>query len=152
MLRPILAVCLLALSLSPALAQKAIITQDVDQPGRNPYQEAQLTNCNAAGDCPLTYGAVPSGRRRVIEWVNCEADVVPGAALIGINLGYQAPTLARAALPFTPIPSMPSRLIANAGVLMYFNAGDQPRIDGLTINGGMLFLLCTISGHDIVSP
>ena len=154
MRRLITAACLLAtvFALPPAWAQSAIVTQNNDEPGRNPFQEAQLSSCSAHGDCVLLFGAVPSKLRRVVEYANCEIDVVPGGSLIGVNLGSNSQKLVRAALPFTLTPALPTRAIVNAATRLYYETGEQPRVDALTLNAGVAFQLCTISGYDVKIP
>lgn len=150
MLRATTVVCLLAAT--PALAQAPILTRNADEPGRNPYQEAQLTSCTDPGDCSVVFATVPTSRRRVVEYANCEVDLGASGGLIGVNLGSQAPRLPRASLPFQTLPALPSRSIVNAGTHLYYEAGEQPRVDAYTVGSGTPFMLCTITGYDITLP
>ena len=137
---------------SAARAQAPIVTRNADEPARNPYQEAQLTSCTDPGDCQVVFASVPPSTRRVVDYVNCEVDLVASGALIGVNLGTQTPKLARASLSFTAIPGLPTRSIVNSGTRLYFDVNDRPSVDVYTTGSGVSFLLCTLTGYNVTLP
>lgn len=66
------AVTVIGLWSAPKLiaAVKAALVQNVDEPGRNPYQEGKSTSCPFPGDCVTTFSSVPAGTRLVLTSVS----------------------------------------------------------------------------------
>jgi len=56
----------------PALAQavRAAVVKNIDEPGRTPFEDAGISNCDAKGlACGLDYAPVPANKRLVITYV-----------------------------------------------------------------------------------
>jgi hypothetical protein len=69
----------------PLLAQvRAALVQNVDEPGRNPYQETRVATCGL-NICDLTFATVPQGKRLVLTNVSGYTYCAFGADL---PLGY----------------------------------------------------------------
>lgn len=113
-----------------AYAQKAAIVQSVDEPGRNPYQEALFnTTCRGLSSCTFSYSAVPVGKRLVLTHITGYVDVSDGTFPNGSvvsNLGGDA----YANVHFTALRGSPAalgtRMYINEQVLAYFGPGEVP--------------------------
>jgi len=107
----------------PLMAQvRAALVKNVDEKGRNPYQQSGATGCGS-GLCDFTFPAVPAGKRLVVEHVS---------ANIFVNTGGVNATFLEGAGGFT-VYSLPGRAMAtpqligvNEQVLAYFEAGQTP--------------------------
>jgi hypothetical protein len=133
-----LLLCLLVLAKAfekPLLAQiRAALTQNIDEPGRNPYQEsffAYMTNCAAASKfCNFTFSTVPAGKRLVITHVSAYVDVQNGM-LPNCNLQSDFGGSQYAEAFFTgvrgPVSAGPStRIFINQELQLYFGPGETP--------------------------
>ena len=54
--------------------------RNIDEKGRNPYQQSGVTGCGASGLCDLAFAQVPAGKRLVIEHVSANVNPNPGPA------------------------------------------------------------------------
>lgn len=153
-----IAMVLLSLAAAaPAWAQRAALTQNVDEPGRNPFAVA------LSGTPPNAYFAsfvVPAGKRYVIDNYTATCDVQAGHALTtvtlsGITTGV-ASYLTTTAHYFQPDGS-------NGGVAvnaytgssqgpLYADPGSRVYIEGRDDNFGSSVKSCSfnIAGHVIV--
>jgi hypothetical protein len=133
------AICLVCLfgafSTTPALAQRGgappqgQLVQNVDERGRNPYQETQITTCGGTQHCNFTFLAVPAGKRLVLTHVSGFVDVVGGTfpnSYVASSFGGSQ--YASVFFPGTKGTVSPTstRIVYNTDVLAYFDATDQP--------------------------
>lgn len=118
----------------PLLAQvRAALTQNIDEPGRNPYQESFFsyqTNCAAASKfCNFNFSTVPVGKRLVITHVSAYVDVISGQ-LPNCNLQSDFGGSQYASAFFTgvrgPVSAGSTRIFVNQDLQMYFGAGETP--------------------------
>ena len=114
----------------PLLAQiRAAFIQNVDEPGRNPYQETQFTVCGGPQNCNFQFAIVPAGKRLVLTHVSGFVDVKGGTlpnANVESNFGgnqyatvFFAGTRGTAAVGST-------RIVYNSDVRAYFGPGEEP--------------------------
>ena len=142
------AIVLLAVA-GPAPAQRAALTQDTDDDSRVPYQEGIFPSCPFAGDCAMVYSPVPAGKRRVIEYISCAIFVTGGFGVQTVSLNSQGFRNARGFFPITTNGYAPGTFIVNSPTLLYFNAGETPRIDAYTSGGTVSTAVCTLTGREI---
>ena len=113
----------------PLSAQvRAAIIQDVDEPGRNPYQEAQFVTC-AAQHCNFSFSTVPTGKRLVLTNVSGYVDVVGGTLPnTYIQSSFGGSQYATVFVPGTKgtVFSAGTRIVYNSMVNAYFGPGEQP--------------------------
>ena len=116
----------------PLMAQiKAAFVQNVDEPGRNTYQETHSGNCPPLNQrlCTFYFAAVPAGKRLVLTNVSGYIDVRNGSlpnAIIESNLG-NIPN----ALVFLPairgaVQVGGTRMVYNSEVKAYYVPGGTP--------------------------
>ncbi len=139
---------LLALS-GTASAQRATLTQDTESDARSPYQEGIFHSCPYAGDCAMLFSPVAAGKRRVIEYVSCVFAVTGGAGVQTVSLNSQGFRNARGFFQIQSSAYAPGTFIVNSPTLLYFNAGEIPRIDAYTSGGTVSDAVCTLTGREI---
>jgi hypothetical protein len=149
------AVCAIPLLAGSALAQtRAVLIQNLDESIRAPYQEAAFVNCNTF-QCTLFFPAVPAGRRRTVEQVSCSIFLPSGTAegrMQSLELSFQDRRPVRAYLPYAANPGSSILFTSNAATLLFFNAGDAPRVDASSVAGAIASMSCTLSGREIAVP
>ena len=148
-----------ALYASPVLAQtRAALVQSVDEPGRNPYQEAQSNvNCRGSTVCNWNFANVPAGKRLVVTniagYVDTAAGTLPNCFL---SSGFGGPGFV--SLPFTgvrgPNTALGGRIFMTHSVLAYFGPGEPVNAFcqagfGDTMSGGAQVML---SGYYVNLP
>ncbi|MDP1900989.1 MAG: hypothetical protein Q8K96_11115 [Rubrivivax sp.] len=150
------AVC--AMGAAPAAAQtRAALVQSVDEPGRNPYQEAlsDLT-CRGTTVCSFGFAPVPVGKRLVVTHISGYIDTAAGTPPNGFfksSFGGSA----YATVPFTgvrgPTGALGVRYFINQQVLAYFGVGETPQgtmqMLGDMASGGALLM---VSGYYVSVP
>jgi hypothetical protein len=154
------ALCIVgAIDATPAVAQiRAALVQNVDEPGRNPYQETQFTICGGPQNCNFTFAFVPSGKRLVLTHVSGFVDVkggtIPNSNVESNFGGNQFATVFFLGARGTVSPSS-TRIVYNSDVLAYFGPGEQPfgfyglfSTSDTFLSGGVL----TLSGYYINLP
>jgi hypothetical protein len=124
-----------AFSAKPVIAQiRAALVQNVDEPGRNPYQETQFVIC-AAQNCNFTFATVPAGKRLVLTHVNGTVNTAGGTVpitLIQSSLGGSPFATVWVPLTKSTVHSNATRFMISSDVLAYFGPGEQPSgFDGL---------------------
>ena len=142
----------------PLMAQvRAALIQNVDEPGRNPYQETQFATC-AGQNCNFTFEPVPAGKRLVLTHVNGYVDVkggtFPNSYLQSSFGGSQYATV------FIPgekgtVFSNSTRIVYNANVQAYFGPGEQPSAAYLLFSTPDLFnggALLSLTGYYVSLP
>jgi hypothetical protein len=139
---------LIVLPLAQAAAQTAVPVQNIDEPGRNPYQEYHVSF--TPGEFALVFQAVPAGKRRVITHVNCQVNVQTGKTLSGADLSPTVANSQQEVLP--PLSTMPNgastRTIFGENPQMYVEAGGSPVI-AVSTNDNQPFIACRLSGYDV---
>lgn len=139
---------LIALPLAQSAAQTAVPVQNIDEPGRNPYQEYHVSF--TPGEFALVFQAVPAGKRRVITHVNCQVNVQAGKTLSGADLSPTVANVQQEVLP--PLSTIPNgastRTIFGENPAMYVEAGDSP-IVAVSTNDNQPFIACRLSGYDV---
>jgi hypothetical protein len=114
----------------PLLAQvRAALVQNVDEPGRNPYQEAIFTTCSGTQNCNFGFSIVPPGKRLVVTHVNGFIDVrnatLPNANLQSSLGGSQYASVFLTGVRNT-VSAGSTRIVFNNEVLAYFGPGESP--------------------------
>lgn len=139
---------LIVLPLAQAAAQTAVPVQNIDEPGRNPYQEYHVSF--TPGEFALVFQAVPAGKRRVITHVNCQVNVQTGKTISGADLSPTVANSQQEVLP--PLSTMPNgastRTIFGENPQMYVEAGGSPVI-AVSTNDNQPFIACRLSGYDV---
>ena len=115
---------------TPAVAQiRAALVQNVDEPGRNPYQETQFTICGGPQNCNFTFALVPSGKRLVLTHVSGFVDVrggtIPNSNVQSSFGGNQFANVFFVGTQGTVFTSA-TRIVYNSDVLAYFGPGENP--------------------------
>jgi hypothetical protein len=147
-MRTMMMAAALLLATGSALAQKAALVQNIDDDARVPYQVFQFgANCNSPGDCAIVFPAVPAGRRVVIEHLSCFVSLQSGSLTAPITVGSQYSNARNFAIASATGPSY----VANSSVLLYVEAGDQPRVDALS-SGPYSVFFCNLTGRSVAIP
>lgn len=143
----------------PLMAQvRAALTQNVDEPARNPYQEAIFAVCTGSQFCNQNFSAVPAGKRLVVTNISGYADVT-GGTLPNSNLtsSFGGSQYASVFFPGVrgTVSSFATRIVFNQEVRAYFGPGEAPHtFEGLvsttdTFAGGAQIML---SGYFVSLP
>ncbi len=143
----------------PAAAQvRAALVQSVDEPARNPYQEALFNvACRGTTVCSFDFAAVPTGKRLVVTHVSGYVDTANGTMPNSfLQSGFGG--AAYASVPIVglrgPLTALGTRYIISQSVLAYFGPGESPRgfyqgVSGEILSGGAQMML---SGYFINLP
>lgn len=118
----------------PLLAQiRAALTQNIDEPGRNPYQESYfsyLNDCAAASKfCNFNFSVVPAGKRLVITHVSAYVDIQNGQlpnCNIQSNFGGSQYAVAFFTGVRGPTSTGSTRIFINQDLQMYLGPGETP--------------------------
>ena len=129
-----------------SIAGQPITVKNLDEKGRNPYQQSGATGCNGSGLCDFAFPAVPAGKRLVIEHVSANVNPNPGVGVNGTFL-EGAGGFTVFSLPGTSMAT-PELIAVNQTVLAYFDAGQTPfyRVAWSTSSNPGAFQV-TISGY-----
>ncbi|HEV6966524.1 MULTISPECIES: hypothetical protein [Roseateles] len=135
------------------------LVQDVDQADRHAYWEDADLRSNAGScignSCSLTFATVPSGTRRVIEYVACTFSASSSSDVITfVELNTQSPYgKSRARLPAAQsVPGM-SPFFTNQRLLAYYASGEQVAVIAYDSgNASPRNMHCSLSGHDVTLP
>jgi hypothetical protein len=143
----------LALSSLAAHAQKAAITQNIDEKGRVPYQAGTNVNClqniqEGLKVCGIAFPIVPAGYRLVITYVSAtfvEGTSVPSATVSLIG-GAVLPggTTTLATGPTFVATAVADSFILSSPVTYYVEPGGTPT---LSVNNFSSFATGFISGY-----
>ena len=122
-----------AVAPTDAAAQtRAALVQNVDEQGRNPYQEHIDAVCNIY--CIVSFNQVPAGMRLVVTHVNLTVDTLGGTTVprVLFESNSVGRTFAVMALPVARGTALGGtyQMIANEDVLAYFGPGEQPTLYG----------------------
>jgi len=107
-----------------AAQTRAALVQNVDEPGRSPYQESASAVCFAT--CTITFSAVPAGMRLVVTHINGSMDTIGTGASPRVVFGgiMTLPTVRGI------VVRSDAQMIFNHELLMYFDAGARPVVFG----------------------
>jgi hypothetical protein len=146
----------------PALVDaqpKPALVQNIDEPGRNPYQQgmnflASGTTCGSLS-CIATFPAVPPGKRLVLTYVSALYGLSANAISAFIQVGKTGDTDRILFLPaVTANPAGSGASYTAAGpVTFYYEPGDTPTVtvDGQNINFGSTVYV-TLVGYLVSLP
>ena len=113
---------------------KPALVQDIDEPGRNPYQQgmsfvASASTCSNNFACSVDFPAVPAGKRLVLTYVS--ASFCTGQSGQCRRQGRQIPGH-RCLLTLPAVTANPAvvgaRYTASGPVTFYYEPGDVPRV------------------------
>jgi len=151
-----LSLALCTLAAPPAHAQtRAALVQNMDEPGRNPYQEMKpSTNCLGQTYCRLSYAAVPAGKRLVVTNISGSVDLESGIHPFGlITTDAGIPYVTFTAVTGPVVVGVGTRMLINQSLLAYFGPGEIPRVsintESYRITSG---LQVQLSGYYITLP
>jgi hypothetical protein len=138
----------------PLVAQvRAAIVQDRDSKARNIYQSVQ--NCfNVTSPCQVTFGAVPAGKRLIVEQVSALVTLPTAAAGTIADIELRGASV----FQFLPIVAAPGNFggqvqyITNQTVLAAYDAGQVPEVDTFVASGATFTVVVSISGYMIDIP
>jgi hypothetical protein len=147
------------LTAGPALAQlvRAALVKNIDERGRNPYEEqVGCTDAAFVNQCRVEAAAVPTGKRLVIEHVSMRlylqgTQPFGPATLFGnefdvLGIHFQREQFISPKLDFAN--SIQALYSANERVLTYYDAGQKPTIlIPLIGSGNGQFVDVTLSGY-----
>ena len=133
----------------PALVDaqpKPALVQNIDEPGRNPYQEgkqfsANAMNCdNSNFTCTARFPAVPAGKRLVLTYVSAFYGLSANAAAANVRVGKSGDMDRMLILQaVTANPNVVgAEYTASGPVTFYYEPGDTPTVtlSGQFINFG----------------
>jgi hypothetical protein len=142
---------LIALPLAQAAAQT--IVQNIDEPGRNPYQETVQGGFHNFAGFQVSFSVVPVNTRRVLKHVNCQVTVQAQHAVTGVTL-FDSLAIQREELPTLTSRSFGTSALSIYGENpeLYIEAGNFPYIFVFT-NDSAAGIICRLSGYDVnLSP
>ncbi len=155
----LLAVTLLAapsLVPTPALAQRPVLTEDVDQPARTPYQRAivfnQGSNTCDPFSCTVQFDVVPAGKRLEITYVSA----LFGAPGDGATIVVQSDPSFSSTRLYLPLPQTYGfhTYVGGSPVTFYVDAGHTPTLilGGFNVSSSSTSAEATIVGHYVSVP
>jgi hypothetical protein len=125
---------ILAVAFVPKVAHGlvAALVENIDEPGRNPYQEGVFVDCPGSQFCNFFYSAVPTGKRLVLTDISGFIDVDNGTLPNGI-LSSSSSASSAAFQAFTGVTGNVfsgggTRIFINQRVQAYFGAGEIPHV------------------------
>jgi hypothetical protein len=145
----IVAAALIALPLAQAAAQTTAPVLNIDEPGRNPYQETLQGGFHNFAGFQVSFKVVPANTRRVIRHVNCQVTVTAQHTVSGVNLYDSLVTQQE------ELPTLSSRSSGNSALSiygedpeLYIDSGNFPYIFIFT-NDAAASITCRLSGYDV---
>src|SRR5690242_9349532 len=112
------AAALIALPLAQAAAQ-TVPVQNIDEPGRNPYQETVQGGFHNFAGFQISFKVVPANTRRVIKHVNCQVTVQTQHVVSGVTLFDSL------AIQQEELPTISSRSFGSSALSIY---GENPEL------------------------
>jgi hypothetical protein len=141
-----------------AAAIKAALVQNVDEPGRTPYQSTTSPTCKPGQACNINLSIVPAGKRLIATNLSGQVSVPSTTRLVSVVLHlsteiftegsvsprFFAPTI----LQFPGDATLFAGYIVNANVQMYFDAGTTPAVQLFSdVNGFSESDYFTLTGY-----
>jgi hypothetical protein len=116
----------------PLLAQvRAALVENVDEPGRNPYQETIFATCTGSQFCNQGFSMVPAGKRLVLTnisgYVDVTAGTLPNGDITSSLGGSQYATVFFTGVRGT-VSSFGTRMVINQEIRAYFGPGETPHV------------------------
>jgi hypothetical protein len=143
---------------SPASAQKAALTKDVDQPGRNPYQQTVGFNpsanlCPNGLFCSAVFNKVPANYRLVVTHISASYGLTAGGSFASVGLGSVMGGIFGNQIIIPAISTGPNSYIASSPVTFYVEPGDAPTlfISGQFINNSVS-IFANVVGYLVALP
>lgn len=144
----------IAIVTTPALANAQTLIRNVDEPGRNPYQQTGSISSCTNGSCAFNFPFVPAGKRLVIQSVSIgfRTTAYPSYKQAVLNTLYDN------VVHYLPIEYQGGNssngylFIVNQTVQRYYDAGQQPRLDLFVLGSYQGTQSFTISGYLINLP
>lgn len=124
-----LSLALCTLVAVPAQAQtRAALVQNIDEPGRSPYQEFGRVACEPRR-CTYSFFTVPAGKRLVVTNISGMTFVSAG----NYPTGELASAFGDGSVMFTAVRGADvgggaTQMFVNLQTLLYFRPGDTPRL------------------------
>ena len=154
-----------AIALQIAAAQAApapspTVVQNVDEPGRNPYQDSQTFNHTTQFGCTqfvctLKFKPVPAGQRLVVTYASAAYSLAPNGTEASVALAIDGDfTSSDAPQQFIlTVPIGGSRVVGAGPTVFYVEAGHQPSLllAGNTLATG-LTAQATVAGYLVSVP
>jgi hypothetical protein len=145
----IIAAALIALPLAQAAAQ-TLPVQNIDEPGRNPYQEYKSAYSLKSGQSFFTqFSSPPANTRRVLKHVNCRVKVSFPNQIYDVTLGNGTDQN-------DDVPTLSTRIIGTSTVTVF---GENPEmyVESLapfpfvlvSTNDPNPIISCRLSGYDV---
>jgi hypothetical protein len=141
-----------------ANAQKAALVENVDEPGRSPYQSSVVivqnsANCPSGSTCTVHFPAVPAGKRLVVTYAGAEFTLANGVdrgiVSLAINGNAAGPQIT---IPVSYVTGNIPLNVAGTPVTFYVEAGNVPTLllrgaavqTGLNAVGGIAGYLVSV--------
>jgi len=142
------AAALIALPLAQAAAQ-TVPVQNIDEPGRNPYQETVQGGFHNFAGFQVSFKVVAINTRRVLKHVNCQVTVQAGHVVSGVTL-FDSLVTQQEELPTITSRSSGGYALSIYGENpeLYIDAGNFPYIFVFT-NDAAAGITCRLSGYDV---
>ena len=143
-----IAAALVVLPLAQVAGQTAPV-QNIDEPGRNPYQETVQGGFHNFAGFQVSFKVVPINTRRVLKHVNCQVTVQAGHVVSGVNL-YDSLGDQQDELPTLTSRSSGGYALSIYGENpeLYIESGNFPYIFVFT-NDPAAGITCRLSGYDV---
>jgi len=123
--------------------------QDVDAPGRHPYQQTCFSSSNQDGEVNCTMPVIPPNTELVVQNLSMLVNLTSAALysrLITVGGGANLNT-------YVPLVAQSSYYMASQPLTQYADPGYSPICDSTTTNGSpSVQLTCTITGYTVSLP
>jgi hypothetical protein len=132
---------------STANAQTPTRVQNIQDPIDHPYQQRVYAPCTQAGDCAAIFPATTAKRTLVLH-ASCIFSIVNGGSVIEAVLSEPSSAVQNAFQSFKSGTESTSTVYGiNAETYMFFEKGQQPRLDVFSSDQPVNGLACTLSGY-----
>jgi hypothetical protein len=148
-MRHILLAASLAIVAASATHAFAASTDVIDtaNPIYHPYQETESANCTAQGDCAVVFPATTASQTLVTH-ASCSFFLATGGAVTVAVVGRQTTGPINAVSVFSyATASGGANNAFNADTYLFYDKGQQPRVDVISLNEPVQSLYCTLSGY-----
>lgn len=137
------------LSASIASLAGATESENVTDPITHPYQQSAYTSCAsfAGGDCAIVFPAITTGRTLLLR-ASCTFSLAPGGKVEWTSVSQQGGSVSNALqiITYATVDGVTTYGI-NAETYLFYDTGQQPRIDVYTSGGAVQTLNCTLTGY-----
>jgi hypothetical protein len=112
---------------------RAALVENIDEPGRNPYQNQAFTNCSGVqfDDCDLTFTTVPAGKRLVLTNITGFIDTTGVFPNCNIQSHYADNNFGAVFFSGTAGTAYEgiTRYFVNIPTVTCYGAGETPKLD-----------------------